>query len=52
MKKTRENIEVVISAFKLGELTGWRTATSDIDGFKLAIFNTTKETNLKYYFKL
>lgn len=51
MKKIRQNILKIVEAFKLGELISWRTIDSDVKGFNLAVFNTTKETNLKYYFK-
>lgn len=45
MEQIREDIELICKLFKIGTLTGWRSAEQQlIEGFTEYIFWTTKNT--------
>ena len=45
-------LKEICKAFNLGNLKSWRTEEPNFKGYHLATFNTTKESNLKHYFKI
>lgn len=52
MKEIKEHLQAICQAFKLGKLLNWHSTTEIIAGFQTVYFDTEKEKNLKYHFKL
>jgi len=53
MEKLKSDLEAICKAFNLGKLLSFQTNDNLKNiGFNTAIFNTEREINLKYHFKL
>lgn len=50
MKKIREDLELICKLFDLGSLIYWEEV-EPVKGFRTVIFDSEKESNLKYNFK-
>jgi len=52
MQKIRETLEGLCESFKLGSLLSWEEKQTTLNNYRLVVFNTETETNLKYWFKI
>ena len=50
MKEIRETILLLCSLYNLGDFIGYKEV-EETQGFRTFVFDTSKETGLKYYLK-
>lgn len=51
MEEIEQDLKLITQAFNLGKLEAWQSEQSEVKDFTIVYFDTSKENNLKYYFK-